>query len=146
MVTVPVPPVAALLDAGNNGEMVKVKVTDFVGLHGTALLEIPKRVLTVSPHVSGIATPLTIEGTGFPADNPVGDTAFNASVRVTYVGDFGIGTDSTRVTPDATGSFTTTLRVPARAIVPRTTLSRRHSRIEMECLPLLRPITSYPVV
>jgi len=52
VVTVPVPAVATIMDAGINGDTVEVKVSDVVGLTGTGVLEILKRALTVSPPFS----------------------------------------------------------------------------------------------
>ena len=116
VITVPVPAVATIMDAGINGEAVEVKVSDLVGLTGTGVLEIPKRTLTVSPPFSSTQSILTIKGTGFPVDNPDGPSGFNPSVILRYLA--GNANQNTTVTPNAAGNFTATLRVPTNAVVP----------------------------
>ena len=116
VVTVPIPPVDSLLDAGINGELVEVKITDNNGRSGTTDLQIPERVLIVNPPESGTRSLLTIKGTGFPADNTEGATGFDANVQVKYVAEN--TTKTTSETPDTSGNFTVTMTVPTNAPIP----------------------------
>ena len=121
VVTVPVPPVESIFDAGITGEEVEVKVSDIitgeiVGVTAITFLEIAKRELTVEPPFSVPGSLLTIKGTGFPADNSEGTPGFSPSVVIRYEGDR--VSQNARKTPDAAGNFITTLTVPTKAIVP----------------------------
>ncbi len=116
VVTVPVPPVQSIFDAGINGEEVEVKVSDVIGVTGIAFLEIAKRELTVSPPFGVPQSLLTIRGSGFPADNPDGAPGYSPNVAIRYEGDS--TSKNISETPDAMGNFTVTLKVPTRVIIP----------------------------
>ena len=88
------------------GGTLEVKVVDDVGRSGVRLWIIKERKITLSPKESGRASKVTVTGTGFQAAG--GPTSRCASVQLSYA-----GVALTTLKPDSSGSFETTLKVPA---------------------------------
>ena len=102
----------ALLTAGTHA----VIVTDTKGVEGRTTIEIPERILDVNPKTARPATPITVSGRNFVADNPDG-----SSVAVDLKYDCGGNVRRTvSAEPDSSGNFEETLRVPDACGVPST--------------------------
>jgi hypothetical protein len=94
-----------------------LKVTDCKGREGVGKLIIPARVVTLTPKEGQVGTPVTINGTGFPAKN---DRTGNASINITikYDGGAAGGVTTVTVQPDASGNINGTVNVPTNANIP----------------------------
>jgi hypothetical protein len=93
----------------------EIKVTDGSGRTGTMSLSIAARTLTVTPESGKVGSNVTVKGVGFPSKNNDGS---GNTVTVTYTS--GSSTNTSSVTPDASGNFTTTVQVPSGAAIPST--------------------------
>jgi hypothetical protein len=94
----------------------ELKVTDSNGRQGTSSLTFFDRIMTVSPSEGRVGTNTTVAGSGFPGKN---DDGSSINVTVTYDAGGG-GTTTTTATPDASGNWSVTLRVPTGASIPST--------------------------
>jgi hypothetical protein len=82
-----------------------VRVTDIGDRIGDAILDVPKRTITLNPAESRRGTSVTVEGKGFLA---------NSSVTITYgetTGSVGLAT------ADGSGNWSTAFKVPADALL-----------------------------
>ena len=93
-----------------------VVITDSKGVEGRTTIEIPERILDVNPKTARPATPITVSGRNFVADNPDGSSV---AVDLTY--DCGGNVRRTvSAEPDASGNFEETLQVPDGCGIPST--------------------------
>ena len=111
-------PVVIPMTAGSmNGGTQILEVTDNGGRTGNAELTIASRALAISPASSGLGTTITVDGTGYPAENSSTGAATAPTVTMTYY----YGSSSKNVatfTPDGTGAFSGTFTVPLDAPIP----------------------------
>ena len=110
-----VPVTQATINSGPHG----LKIIDSKGREGVAILTMAERTLTLEPAASRVGTTVTIRGTGFPARNSSEGASGVQVVQIEYneSGDF---RTVSSVTPDSSGSFVTTFRVPLNAGIPST--------------------------
>jgi hypothetical protein len=99
------------------------KVVDAGGRDGTVSLTISPRTVKLSPEESRVGTTVTVQGSGFPANNTKTGAASVPSVKILYVRSGGTDTVAT-ATPDASGNFTSTFLVPLNAGIPSTNTVR----------------------
>ena len=104
-----VPVTLTTLTAGD----LTLTVVDDQGVTATVTLVIPQRTLTLTPSTSRRSTTVIATGAGFPAGNPNGPGTFPVSLDYA-------GASLGNVTPDSSGSFTTTFTVPISALIPST--------------------------
>ena len=83
----------------------EVGVVDDTGRSGTTMWIVSDRKITLSPPESGRGSKVTVTGAGFSATG--GPTTQCTAVRLSYG-----GTVLSNLTPDSTGSFETTIKVP----------------------------------
>lgn len=93
----------------------EIKVTDGGGRVGKMDLDMASKTLVVTPEEGRVGSNVTVKGTGFPGKNNDGNSN---SVTVTYTS--GASENSSSVTPDSSGNFTTTVQVPSGAAIPST--------------------------
>ena len=117
--TIVVPVSDSSVDAGPH----ILKVVDSAGRTGVAEVIIAERTLTLSPIASRVGTMVTLTGSGFPAQNSATGAESIQVVTVEYDEDV-----VASVTPDSSGSFTTTFRVPLKASIPSTNSVRASFR------------------
>ena len=91
----------------------QLKVVDSAGREGITAVIIMERSITASPATSRVGTHITITGAGFPASNN-SSAADNVGAVTLKYGDDNVGS----ATPDASGAFAVTVRVPANAAIP----------------------------
>ena len=110
-----VPVTQATINSGPHA----LKIIDSKGREGVAILTLAERTLTLEPAASRVGTTVTIRGTGFPARNSSEGASGVQVVQIEYneSGDF---RTVSSVTPDSSGSFVTTFRVPLNAGIPST--------------------------
>ena len=111
--------VLPVLPPGTTPGTHELKVIDFAGREGLTTITFVPRTVSFSPEVSKVGTIMTIEGAGYPGSNAKG--SFNASVTIEYTLSGGTGpTTTVQASPDASGNFTATLKVPLSAGIPST--------------------------
>ena len=92
------------------------KVQDGSGRAGVVDMVIAPRTLTIDPPVGRVGTVVTLTGSGFPANNLNSENP-TPLVEIKYDGD-----TITTATPDASGNFVISLRVPLNAGIPSTNI------------------------
>ena len=97
----------------------ELKVIDTGGREGVVVVNIAERTLTLEPTASRVGTRVTVSGTGFPARNSAGGSEGVQVVQIEY-NENGTFRTVSSVTPDSSGSFTTTFQVPLNAGIPST--------------------------
>ena len=97
----------------------ELKVIDTGGREGVVIVNIAERILTLEPAVSRVGTTVTVTGDGFPARNSAGGSEGVQVVQIEY-NENGTFRTVSSVTPDSSGSFTTTFQVPLNAGIPST--------------------------
>ena len=97
-----------------------IRVTDSGGRTGVIVVDIPARVVTVTPDVGRVGTLAVVRGTGFPSKNDEG-SSFNIEVKYDANND---KTTTVSAQPDASGRFEVQLRIPTTAAIPSTNTVR----------------------
>ena len=97
----------------------ELKVIDTGGREGVVIVNIAERTLTLEPAASRVGTTVTVTGRGFPARNSAGGSDGVQVVQIQY-NENGTFRTVSSVTPDSSGSFTTTFQVPLNAGIPST--------------------------
>ena len=93
----------------------QLKIIDSLGREGVAFVKIAERTLSLSPSESRPGTTVDVVGTGYPANNSKNGADSVVLVSISYDGSV-----VSTVTPDASGSFATSFRVPLTANIPST--------------------------
>ena len=101
-----------------------LKVVDNQKRTGVAEVTIAERTLTLDPPVSRSGTIVAISGTGFPARNSASGAESVQVVHIEYPREDGTFQTVASVTPDSSGSFSTTFSVPLDAGIPSTNTVR----------------------
>ena len=101
-----------------------LKVVDDGKRTGLAEVTIAERTLTLDPPIGRVGTTVTISGTGFPARNSASGANPVQVVQIEYPREDGTFQTVASVTPDTSGSFSTTFRVPLDAGIPSTNTVR----------------------
>ena len=97
-----------------------IRVTDSGGRTGVIVVDIPTRVVTVTPGVGRVGTLAAVRGSGFPSKNDEG-SSFNIEVKYDANND---KTTTVSAQPDASGRFEVQLRIPTTAAIPSTNTVR----------------------
>ena len=107
--------VVPITDAATTPGIHQLKVIDSLGREGVTEVTIAERMMTLEPAVGRPGTTVHVTGTGYPASNSrVGADAVTL-VQI-YYGDFVSPVAS--VSPDSSGNFSTSFRVPLTADIP----------------------------
>ena len=97
----------------------EIKVIDTGGREGVAIVNVAERTLSLSPTASRVGTTVTVTGAGFPGRNSATGSEGVQVVQIEY-NENGTFRTVASVTPDSSGSFTTTFQVPLNAGIPST--------------------------
>ena len=111
----------------NNTGAHELKVKDSQGREGVVIITLADRTLTLNPAASRVGTTVSISGTGFPARNSSDGASGVQVVQIEY-NENGVFRTVASVTPDASGSFSTSFRVPLNAGIPSTNSVRAKFR------------------
>ena len=101
-----------------------LKVVDDENRTGLAEVTIAERTLTLDPPIGRVGTVVTVSGTGFPARNSASGAEPVQVVQIEYPRETGTFQTVASVTPDTSGSFSTTFRIPLDAGIPSTNTVR----------------------
>ena len=107
--------VVPITDASTTAGVQQLKIIDSQGREGIANVTVAQRSVTLSPSVSRPGTTVEITGAGYPANNSNRGSDPVVLVTIRY----GNRTVAT-VTPDTSGNFTTSFRVPLTSGIPST--------------------------
>ena len=97
-----------------------IRVTDSGGRTGVIIVDIPARVVAVTPDVGRVGTIAVVRGNGFPSKNDEG-SSFNIEVKYDANND---KVTTVSAQPDASGRFEVQLRIPTTAAIPSTNTVR----------------------
>ena len=97
----------------------ELKIKDSGGREGVVIITLTERSITLDPPASRVGTMVTATGHGYPGRNSSEGAAGVQVVQIQY-NELGTFRTVASVTPDSSGSFTTTFRVPLNAGIPST--------------------------
>jgi hypothetical protein len=95
----------------------ELKIKDSGGRVGKVDLVFLEPTISITPEEGRVSTNVTVSGTNFAAKNNDGNSI---SVTVSYDAGTAGGTNTATATPNANGSWSTTLQVPSDAPIPST--------------------------
>ena len=107
-------PVTSSTTAGGTREL---KIKDSGGRIGKVNLVFESPTISITPEEGRVSTNVTVSGTNFAAKNNDGNSI---SVTVSYDAGTAGGTNTATATPNANGTWSTTLQVPSDAPIPST--------------------------
>ena len=97
----------------------ELKIKDSGGREGVVIITLTERSITLDPPASRVGTMVTATGHGYPGRNSSDGAAGVQVVQIQY-NELGTFRTVASVTPDSSGSFSTTFRVPLNAGIPST--------------------------
>ena len=118
-IVIPMTSTSIVPSAGTTPVVEDLKVVDSGLREGIVSVTISPRSITISPSASRVGTSVTVTGTGFPANNAAQEADAVPIVNIEYnTGGPQPWRRVGSVTPDSSGSFTSTFTVPSTAVLP----------------------------